>query len=176
MGLLLSFMSTELLHEGACSCLTEIVLKRMDPASKLEHLARLQIVSLLSQAHASGIEITVGFASLVSAMVLEILESWDKIRSRSASDMEANIQANQASEQLRGVMPLLLSCLSSEDIEVGCATALLRCLEIPPELHLRPYYVPVILVAGVSMHSSLSAFLCGSLTQARPISEGSRGT
>ena len=151
-------MSTPSLHEGACSCLTEIVVKRMDAAAKLEHLARLQMVSLLSQAHSSGVELSVGFSSLVSALVLEILESWDKLRSRTPLTPEVTNQANQASEQLRGVMPLLLSCLSSEDIEVGShCTATLHSHLLP----LPPPSLPTLLcrAAGFPVHDGLFAFL-----------------
>ena len=50
MGLLVPFMRTPALHEGACACLTEIVVKRMDASAKLEHLARLQVGSPPSRA------------------------------------------------------------------------------------------------------------------------------
>lgn len=126
MGLLLPFMSTPALHEGACSCLAEIVAKRMDSAAKLAHLERLQMISLLSQAHSSGIEISEKFASLVSALAMELLDVWDKLKTR-GSTAEAASQANQAAEQLKGVLPLLLSCLSADDVEVSEST--LQCAQ-----------------------------------------------
>lgn len=48
MRLLVPFMHTSALHDGACACLTEIVTKRMDASLKLEHLARLQVARPLS--------------------------------------------------------------------------------------------------------------------------------
>ena len=52
MRLLVPFMRTPALHEGACGCLTEVVVKRMDATLKLEHLARLQVPP--TPQHAAG--------------------------------------------------------------------------------------------------------------------------
>ena len=43
-GLLLPFMRQPQLHDGACLCLGEIVLKRMEAPAKLQHIERLELV------------------------------------------------------------------------------------------------------------------------------------
>jgi len=127
MRLLVPFMRTPALHEGACGCLTEIVVKRMDATLKLEHLARLQMISLLSEAASSGVELSVKFSTLVSSLALEVLDSWDKIRSRSPVTPELTAQASQAADGVVRCMPLLLSCLASTDLEVSqCTMAFLH--------------------------------------------------
>ena len=49
-GLLLPFMRQPQLHDGACLCLGEIVLKRMEAPAKLQHIERLELVGALSEA------------------------------------------------------------------------------------------------------------------------------
>ena len=76
-ALLLPFMRDSHHHEGACKCLGEIVVKRMDVAIKMEHLLSLGIVAHLSEAAASGgVEISTHFSSLAAALALELLDCW----------------------------------------------------------------------------------------------------
>ena len=50
MALLLPFMRQPQLHDGACLCIGEIVLKRMEAPAKLHHIERLELVGALSEA------------------------------------------------------------------------------------------------------------------------------
>merc|ERR1740139_308089 len=89
---LLAFVREPSLHEGACLCLTEMVLKRMDAASKLPHLQRLDIVRVLAEAAASElVTLTAPLATL----------------------------ASQAAMLLGQTIPLLLRCLEATDLEAS---------------------------------------------------------
>lgn len=124
--LFLAFVQREALHEGACACLTAVVVKRMDPAVKLEHLGSLRVVELLAAANeamcASGMELSEAFADLAAAISLELLDCWDRLSARGA-----DAGAESAAALLRGSMPLLLRALAAESLEVSqCTTTFLH--------------------------------------------------
>ncbi|KAL1526877.1 hypothetical protein AB1Y20_015568 [Prymnesium parvum] len=119
MGLLVPFMHNAALHDGACACLTEIVIKRMDASLKMEHLARLQMINLLSDAASSGVTLSEKFSALASALALEILDCWDRLSSRTPASPEL---ASQAAEGVVRVMPLVLMCLEWSDLEAAQGT------------------------------------------------------
>merc|ERR1740139_140784 len=113
---LLAFVREPSLHEGACLCLTEMVLKRMDAASKLPHLQRLDIVRVLAEAAASElVTLTAPLATLASSVALELLNCWDSLSARA----ETASLASQAAMLLGQTIPLLLRCLEATDLEAS---------------------------------------------------------
>ena len=101
--------------------LSEIIIKRMDAHAKMAHLTSLQVVPFLGEA-VSGLQITPRFAGLVAALALELLDCWDRLSSATPQTVESATLLPGAVEMLRQVMPLLLQCLASSDMETSQAT------------------------------------------------------
>lgn len=121
-GLLLPFMRQPQLHDGACLCLGEIVLKRMEAPAKLQHIERLELVGALSEAATAGVQLSTRFGSLVSTLALELLDCWDRLSTRTTPAADSGPMASKASELLRRAMPMLLSCLAADELVVSACT------------------------------------------------------
>ena len=98
---LLGFVREPALHEGACLCLTEMVLKRMDVELKLPHLQHLDIVRVLAEAAAAELTLTPPLATLAASVALELLNCWDSL----SQNPETAALASQAALPL---LPLTL--------------------------------------------------------------------
>ena len=123
--LLQSFLrsKSEALHEGACAVLGEIVVKRMEAPSKMEHLTNLGIVPMLSESLSTqSVAVTSKFAALVSALSLELLECWDRLAGGLPSAPNAALLGARATEMLSQTFPLLLACFASDDMETSQGT------------------------------------------------------
>jgi exportin-T len=121
LGVLQPFLRVASLHDGACLVLSEIVEKRMDAVSKMDHLAQLRIVPMLAEM-TPQLQISPRFGALVSALALELLDSWDKLAGANPPTAQSSILAGQAVEQLHHVMPLLLACLAESEMETSQTT------------------------------------------------------
>ena len=103
--------------------LTEIVIKRMEPQVKMEHLAALQIVSMLAEGLSSAsIAVTAKLAALISALALEQLDCWDRLAAATPSTPASAMLVAQATEMLSQTFPLLLSCFATDDMETSQVT------------------------------------------------------
>ena len=130
LGLLQRFLRARdpALHEGACAVLQEVVTKRMEPQAKMEHLSHLGIVESLTGAESYGaggeyaVSITTGFAGLVAALALELLDCWDRLLASSPPTAASSVLAGSAADALGRTFPLLLLCLASDDTETSNAT------------------------------------------------------
>ena len=91
-------------------------------------LSHLGIVDSLTGAESYGaggavaVTITTGFAGLVAALALELLECWDRLLASSPPTAASSVLAGSAADALGRTFPLLLLCLASDDTETSNAT------------------------------------------------------
>jgi hypothetical protein len=140
--LLLQFARHAELHDGACGVLVELVVKGMEPNTKLAHLAMLDLAPMLAElverargggAAASadgggaaaavggggggeGDEISLALATLICALAVELLECWEKLPS-------AEPACAQACERLHAILPLVLCALESDELQTSHTAA-----------------------------------------------------
>ena len=125
LGLLQPFLSNAQLHEGSCAVLMEIVVKRMEPQAKMEHLQNLQIVARLNEGVGGsngGVPITTSLAALVSALAMELLDCWDRLAATQPPTPRTGVLVPQSVDMLSQAFPLLLSCFAAEEMETSQST------------------------------------------------------
>ncbi|ELU12326.1 hypothetical protein CAPTEDRAFT_150306 [Capitella teleta] len=122
-SILLRFMTNVLLRESACDCIYEIILKGMEPASKMD-----LIQSFMSVLESAGIlktsdnddecDYLAKLSKLINGIGLQLILCWQRL-------LKADDKAKQqvALQMLEAKVPLMLTFLGHEDDDVSGAVA-----------------------------------------------------
>ncbi|CAD7697822.1 unnamed protein product [Ostreobium quekettii] len=124
------------LQEAAVECLTEVLVKGMDPLGKLELIQKLRLVACCAQwsgglPGAEGDELQVKSARLLAALAQEVLECWKQVKNRLVSfkavglnfDKELAKEAAAAVATCEGIVdelfPAVMTVLQNDDETVS---------------------------------------------------------
>eukprot|EP00960_Hanusia_phi_P061273 764794-Hanusia_phi.AAC.4 len=140
-----ALLENDVFVEEAAMCLTEMVLKKMEPVQKIHHIHSLVNKPFIENALATratepnkNAAALVRLAHLTGSVCKELLVNSDKISSTSPAE------ALQAQTQLQDLMPLALGCAMNENDDVSSASMefvtifvnSLKKLDPLPEFHL----------------------------------------